>query len=58
MFDNFVRPSRTRGGGRGGARSCSVSVVCVVFFSVNVNVCRLLLTILCLGLELPLDQSV
>ena len=37
-FDNFVghRPSRTRGGGRGGARSCSVSVVGVVLCGVDV----------------------
>ena len=36
--DDFVgqRPSRTRGGGRGGARSCSVSVVGVVLCGADV----------------------
>ena len=59
-FDDFVghRPSRTRGGGRGGARSCSVSVVGAVLCGVNIIVCRHLPTILCLNRELPLDQSV
>ena len=38
--DDFVghRPSRTRGGGRGGARSCSVSVVGAVLCVINVVV--------------------
>ena len=58
--DDFVghRPSRTRGGGRGGARSCSVSVVGVVLCGVNIIVFRHLPTILCLSLGLPLDQLV
>ena len=53
-----MRPSRNRGGGCGGARSCSVSVVCGVFCSINVNVCRHLLTKMCQGLELQLDPLV
>ena len=51
MFEDFVRPSRTRGGERGVVKSCSVSVVCVVFCSVNVIVYRHL------GLVLYLDQD-
>ena len=35
MFDDFIRPGRARGGGRGGVRSSSVSVVCCVFNGVN-----------------------
>ena len=58
MFEEFVRPGRTRGGGRGGVRSCSVSVVCVVFCSVNVNVYRHLVLMLCLGQGCLTDQLV
>ena len=53
-----MRPSRNRGGGRGGARSCSVSVVFSVFCSINVNVGRHLLTRMCRGLGLQLDLLV
>ena len=49
MFEEFTRPGRTRGGGRGSVRVCSVSVVCVVFCSVNVVVFRHLGHVLCLG---------
>ena len=40
VFDDFVghRPSRTRGDGRGGARSFSVSFVGAVLCGVNVIV--------------------
>ena len=40
MFEEFVRPGRARGGGRGGVRSNSVSVVFVVF---------VVITLLCIG---------
>ena len=52
------RPSRTRGGGRGGARSCSESVVGVVLCGGDVLMFRLLPIILCLNQELPLGPSV
>ena len=59
-YDDCVghRPSRTRGGGRGSARSCSVSDVGVLFCGVDIVVYRHLLTIMCLSLGLPLDQLV
>ena len=40
VFDDFVghRPSRTHGGGRGGARSCSVSVDSVLYVCLIINV--------------------
>ena len=50
MFEEFTRPGRTRGGGRGSVRSCSVSVVCVVCLcSVNVIVVRRPGSVLCLA---------
>ena len=44
MFEEFVRLGRAQGGGRGGVRSNSVSVMFVVFCSNNIIVYR------CLGL--------
>ena len=40
MFEDQTsyRPSRTRGGARGGVRSCSVSVVCTILCIVDVFV--------------------
>ena len=60
MFDDqtSLRPGRTRGGARGGVRSCSVSVVGTMLCGVNLIVFRLLPTILCLNLGLPPDLSV
>ena len=50
MFEEFTRPRRTRGGGHGSVRSCSVSVVYVVCFcSVNVIVIRCPGSVLCLA---------
>ena len=41
MFEEFARPGRTRGGSRGGARSCSVSVMWFVLCGVNSVILRL-----------------
>ena len=57
MFEDQTsyRPSRTRGGARGGVRSCSVSVVCTILCIVNGFVFRLPFVVMCLDPEVPLD---
>ena len=49
MFEEFVRPGRACGGGRGGVRSNSVSVVFVVFCVVYVSIYRHLVLVQFLG---------
>ena len=48
MFEEFARPGRTRGGSRGGARSCSVSIVWSVLCGVNSVALRLPELVSCL----------
>ena len=58
MFEEFARPGRTRGGSRGGARSCSVSVMWFVLYGVNSVILRIPELVSCLVLSLVPDLSV